>query len=93
MVNLVPRVLRASHAEGPRDEVNFWSERFTSSDVPSKPSIVLVSKIILRSASLISSRCFIYPHQLSVDTIHCFTRYADEGLTVSKMATKISNCR
>ena len=24
-----------------------------------------------------SSRCLTYPHQLSVDTIHCFTRYAD----------------
>ena len=24
-----------------------------------------------------SSRCLTHPHQLSVDTIHCFTRYAD----------------
>ena len=24
-----------------------------------------------------SSQCLTYPHQLSVDTIHCFTCYAD----------------
>ena len=29
------------------------------------------------SAQLKSSRCLTYPHQLSVHTIHCFTRYAD----------------
>ena len=60
-----------------------------------RPAIV---KVIYSSGSLrvessnSSSLCLTYPHQLSVDTIHCFTRLRRRGSTLVLTGTIAFHC-